>query len=176
MRELGADEFARNGKDQAGLNQVGWFQRWIVEKIGKRQAGDGVRKRRDRDLHTVASEIYPFQEVRDLVSADAEGDFKDLRIRHFLTHACIEARTALLDVAEVKAGYLRGSLPVVVSLEVGVGGPVEIVVVPGNGRNIVESDGLRKRRAEVWIGGAAVANEPAGVDVEMHQIGEARDP
>jgi hypothetical protein len=36
MGEVGADEFARNGKDQAGLNQGGWLQRWIVEKIRKR--------------------------------------------------------------------------------------------------------------------------------------------
>src|SRR5580658_3492174 len=44
MRELGAEELARHGKNQAGLNQVGWFQRWIVEKIRERQARDGIRE------------------------------------------------------------------------------------------------------------------------------------
>ena len=71
LRHAGVDEFSRHGKDQAGLNQVGWLQRRVVEKIGKRQTGYGVGKRRHRPLHSVAREINPLQEVSDLVSADA---------------------------------------------------------------------------------------------------------
>ena len=86
MGEVRADEFARNGKDEAGLNKVGWLQRWIVEKIRKRQAGYGVGKRRHRLLHSIARKINPFEEVSDLVATDTKCDLKDFGICHFLTH------------------------------------------------------------------------------------------
>ena len=35
MRQAGVDEFARNWKDQAGLNEGRGLQWWVVEKIGK---------------------------------------------------------------------------------------------------------------------------------------------
>jgi hypothetical protein len=38
LGEFGIDEFARDGKDQARLNQAGRLQRWVCEKIWKRQA------------------------------------------------------------------------------------------------------------------------------------------
>src|SRR5580693_3785085 len=102
MGEVGADEFTRDGKDQAGLNQIGRLQRWVVEKIRKRQAGYRVAKRRDRHLHSIARKINPFEEVSDLVSTDAKGDLKHLRIRHFLAHGRVKARAALLNHSKVK--------------------------------------------------------------------------
>ena len=59
MGEFRADKFARDRKDKAGLNQAGRLQRWIVEKIRKRQAGYGIRKRRHRLLHSIARKINP---------------------------------------------------------------------------------------------------------------------
>ena len=121
MGEVGADEFARNGEDQAGLNQAGGLQRWVVEKIGKRQAGYGVGKWRHRLLHSVTRKINPFQKVSDLVSTDAKGDLKHFRIRHFLTHGCVKTRSALLDVSKVKGRYIRDRLNMVVTEKIGVG-------------------------------------------------------
>ena len=90
MGEVGADEFAWDGEDQAGLNQVRRLQRWVVEKIGKRQAGYGIGKRGHRLLHSISRKIHPFKKVSDLVSTDAKGDLKDFWIRYFLTHGTVE--------------------------------------------------------------------------------------
>src|SRR5580693_6085599 len=121
MRQIRADEFARNGKDQAGLNQTAWLQRWVGEKIGKRQAGYGVRKRRHRPLHSIARKINPFQKVSDLVSTDAKGDLKHFWIRHFLTHGGVKTRAALFDISEVKGRHIRDRLDMVVTGKVRVG-------------------------------------------------------
>jgi len=88
--EVGADEFTRDGKDEAGLNQVGWLERWAVEEVGEGQAGYGVLQRRDGLLHSITGEVDPFEKVSDLVSANAKGDLKHFRIGHFLTHGCVE--------------------------------------------------------------------------------------
>src|SRR5271155_4122347 len=89
MGEVGADEFAWDGEDQAGLNQVGRLQRWVVEKIRKRQAGYGIGEWGHRLLHSIARKIDPCQKVSDLVSTDAKGDLKDFWIRYFLTHGSV---------------------------------------------------------------------------------------
>ena len=86
MGEFRTDKFARDRKYQAGLNQAGRLQRWIVEKIRKRQAGCGVGKRRHGLLHSIARKINPFEEVSDLVATDAKRDLKDFGICRFLTH------------------------------------------------------------------------------------------
>src|SRR5208282_2092760 len=106
------------------------------------QTGYGVRKWRHRGLHSVACKINPFQKVSDLVSTDAQCDLKHFWIRHFLTHGRVETRAALLDVSEVKARNIRDRLNMVVTGKVGVGSAVEIVVVSGNSRNILESQCL----------------------------------
>ena len=126
-------------------------------------------------LHSITRKINPFQKVRDLVSTDAKGDLKHLRIRYFLTHGRVKTRAALLNVSKVEARCIRDRLNMVVTGKIGVGSPVEIGIGSGNGRDILKSDRLRKGGAEVWIGCTAVADEPAGVDVEMHQVREALD-
>src|ERR1700733_14991409 len=164
MGEVGADEFPRDGKDKGGWDEVGRFQRWVVEEIRERQAGDGIHKRRHRLLYSIAREINPFEEVSDLVSTDAEGDLKHLRIRDFLTHGCVKTRAALLNHSKVKSRCIGDGLKMV-------GRAVEIGIVFGDGGNSIESDRLGKSRTEVRIGCATVANEPTGVDVEMHEVG-----
>ena len=128
-----------------------------------------------RLLYSVTRKINPFQKVCDLVSTDAKGNLKHFRVRHFPTHDRVKTRSALLDVPEVKARDVRDRLNMLVTGKVGVGSAVEIVIVSGNGRDIIKSDRLREARAEVWIGCTAVADIPASVDVEMHQVGEALD-
>ena len=80
----------------------------------------------------------------------------------------------MLNVAEVKSRYIRDRLNMVVTKKVGVCRAVEVGVVSGNGGNSIESDRLGKAGTEVRIGCATVANEPAGVDVQMHQVCEAQ--
>jgi hypothetical protein len=115
-RDMGkaGTEFDRNGEDQAGLNLL---IQW-AEKVGKCQAGDGVRKWRDGSLHSVARKIDPFQKVSDLVPTNAKGDLQHFRIRHFLTHGCVKAGAALLNVSEVKGSYIGDRLNVIVALKV----------------------------------------------------------
>src|ERR1700722_10284473 len=174
--EVGADEFARDWEDQAGLNEGGGLQRWVVEKIGKRQARYGVRKRCYRLLHSIAREVNPFQEVGDLVSTNTKGDLKHLRIRHFLTHGCVKLRATLLNHSKVKSCHIRDRLSMEVAKKIVADGrAVEVGVGSGNSGNPIESDRLRKGGAEVRIGCAAVANEPTRVDIEIHEIGEPFD-
>ena len=176
MGEVGADEFARDWEDQAGLNEGGGLQRWVIEEIRKRQAGYGVGKWRHRLLHSIAREVTPFQEVSDLVSTDAKSDLQHLRIRHLLTHGRVKTRATLLNHSEVKSRHIRDRLSMEVAEKVVADGrAVEVGIVSGNGCDSIESDRLRKGGAEVRIGCAAITNEPTRVDIEIHEIGEAFD-
>ena len=113
MGEVGAEEFARDGKDGAGLDEVGRFQRRVVEEIRKRQAGYGIHKRRYRLLHSIAGEINPFEEVSDLVTTDAKSDLKHFWIRDFLTHGCVKTRAPLLNHSKVKSRCIGDGLKMV---------------------------------------------------------------
>jgi hypothetical protein len=55
------------------------------------------------------------------------------------------------------------------------GAPLKSALVLGIAVNPTESDRLRKGGAEIRIGNAALANEPTGVNIEIHEIGEAFD-
>jgi len=78
----------------------------------------------------------------------------------------------LLDLSEVKTRNIGDRLNMIVTGKVGVGSAIEIVVVSGNGINILESERLRKGGAEVRIGRSALTNVPAGVDVELEEVRE----
>src|SRR5208283_68728 len=156
-------------------NQAGLSRRIVrVEKIGKFQAGEMIAKWRHRGLHSIACKIHPFQKVGDLVPTNAESDLKYLRIRDFLTQGCVETGATLLDLSKVKGRHVRDGLNVIVSRKVRVGLAFVIGVTSGNGGNSIESDCLWKGGAEVWTGCAAIADEPAGVDVKLREVGEAR--
>jgi hypothetical protein len=131
--------------------------------------------RRHRGLHSVAGKIHPFQKMRDLVSANAQGDLQHLGIRHFLTHSRVKTGATLLNGSEMKSRDVRDGLDLRVAgnVEIGVGRAV-IGIGPGDGRNPVERDRLGKAGAEIRIGGAAIADEPARVDVELREIGDAK--
>src|SRR5580658_357629 len=169
MGEVGP-EFDRDGENQAGLNQL--VERF--EKIRKCQARYGVREWSNRGLHSVAGKINPLQKVSNLVSANAESDLKHFRIGHLLTHGCVKARSALLNLSEVKGRHIRDRLNVIVALKIVVVFAFVIGIGSGNGGYSVERQRLRKGGTEVRIGGAAVANVPTGVDVKLHEVGEAQ--
>src|ERR1700677_1178380 len=119
--------------------------------------------------------MYPLPAVRHLVSTNAKGDLKHLWIRHFLAHGCVETGAACLDHSKVKGGCIGNRLDMVVAAgyrKVAVGRTVEIVIVSGNRGNPTQRDCLRKGRAQIRVGRAAIANEPAGIDIEVHEISE----
>ena len=163
MRKTGTNELARDGEDQARLDEC---TQGAGEKIRKRQPG--VRDGCDRGLDAITCEIDPFQEVADFVSADAEDDLKELRAGGFLAQRRIEAGAALLDVSEVEGCNVGDHL------DVG-SGAIEIRIGDRDSGAVCDSNGLRKRGAKVRVGFAAIAGEPAGVDVEVLEAGEAAD-
>src|ERR1700733_15608493 len=75
----------------------------------------------------------------------------------------------------MESRYVRDRLDVVVTQKVGVGSAVEILVRSRDGCNVIEFERLGESGAKVWIGCTPVAHEPARVDVEVHQVGEAPD-
>lgn len=73
-RQFRADEFARSGKDEVGL------QRWVRRGIEVRE-GKPIRRidqRSDWRLHAIAREIHLLQEVRYFVPANAEQDSQNI--------------------------------------------------------------------------------------------------
>ena len=89
MGKVGVDEFARNGKDQAGLNEVGRLQWGLLKKSGNDRPDMVSVNGATGCLHSISRKIDPFQKVSDLVSTNTKGDLKHLRIRNFLTHGCV---------------------------------------------------------------------------------------
>src|SRR5271169_534440 len=165
-RQIRADEFARNREDQAGLNPARRLQRWVIEKIRKRQPAVGHRCY--RRLHAIARKIDPFEKVGDLVPANSQGDLQHFETADFLAHRLIQARSALFDISEVERSSVGDDL------KVG-GTPIQICIADGDRAAVGDGDRLRKCGAKVRVCRAAVTNVPAGVDVEMHQVGEAAD-
>jgi len=84
-------------------------------------------------------------------------------MRHSLTHRCVETRSTLLDISEMKSRYIGDRLNVIVAGKVGIGFAVVIGISSGNGGYSVESDRLRKDGAEVRIGCAACASLAASI-------------
>jgi len=165
MRQVGAEELAGNREDKAGLNQRRRGKRRVCEEIWKGQSR--VSDWSNRGLNAVAGKIYPFQKMRDFVSANAEGDLENLWMFSLLAHRRIKARAALLYISKVKCCSIRNYLDMVGVVEVGIG--------DGNGGSVGDLDRLRKGSAEVGISSASVPDEPTGIDVEMHEIREAAD-
>ena len=161
-RKIRTDEFCWHGEDQAGLNQrIEWS-----EKVRKREAELSVGKWCDRRLYSIARKINPFQEMGDLVSANAEGDLKHFCMARLLTHSRIETRTALFDLSKMKSRNVRDGLDVACILKIAIG--------YWNGRDIVECNGLRISRAKVGIGRAAIPDKPARIDIELREVGKPR--
>ena len=163
--KVGANEFTGDGEDQAGLDQRGWLERGIGKEIGEGEAG--VRHGSNGRLNAIARKIDPFEEVSDLIAADAEGDFQNLRVFHFLAHDRVQAGAALLDVSKVKRSRVSDHLNVV--------RVVEICIRDGNGGAVADLDCLGIGCAEIGVGGAPITNEPTRIDIEVHEIGEAAD-
>ena len=163
VRKPGTNELARDREDQAGLDEC---TQGAGEKIRKRQPF--VRDGCDRGLDSIAGEIDPFQEVGNFVSANAEDDLEHLHARRLLAHRRVEAGAALFYVSEVE-GCCVGD-----HLDVG-GRAIQIRIGNGDSGAVCDGNGLWKRGAKVRVGFAAIADEPAGVNVEALEAGEAAD-
>jgi len=108
------------------------------------------------------------------VSADADHNAQHFDVVRLLRHRRIEAAAALFDRAEMKRRDIGDRLNVIVAFKIRIGCADVIGIGSGNRGNSVESDRLRKGSAEIGICLAAVANEPTGVDVQIHQVRDAQ--
>jgi hypothetical protein len=77
-----------------------------------------------------------------------------------LAECRIETRTTLFDISEVERCCVGDYLNVVCIPKIGIG--------PGDGGAVGDVNGLRKRGAKIRTRRAAIADEPTGVDVEVH--------
>jgi hypothetical protein len=102
--------------------------------------------------------------VSNLVSPNTQRDFQHFQTADFLAECRIETRATLFDISEVERCGIGDDLNVVGIPKIGVG--------PGDGGAVGDVNGLRKRGAKIRIRRAAIADEPAGVDVEVHEVGE----
>src|SRR5277367_4939772 len=168
LRQRRADEFARHREDEIRLQK--WV-RWIVE-VGERKAV--VRHRsllvvevKRRPLHSVAGKVHPFKEMSHFIATDAEDDPQNFKTGRLLAQSGVKAGASLLDRSKVKRCGIRNGLDVIFAFEIG--------VRPWNRRTIGDSEGLGKCRANIRIGGAAIAYVPTRVHVEMHEVCEASD-
>ena len=93
-------------------------------------------------------------------------------MRYFPAQRGVETGTALLDVSKVKSGRVRDRLDMIVAGKIGIGSIVEIIIVSGNRGNVIQCQRLWKGSAKIRVGRTAVAYVPAGVYVEVHQVGE----
>jgi len=103
--------------------------------------------------------------VSDLVSPNTQRDFQHFQTTDFLAKCRIETRATLFDISEVERCSVGDDLNVVGIPEIGIG--------PRDGGAVGDSNGLRKRGPKVRVCRAAIADEPAGVHVEVHEVGEA---
>ena len=101
----------------------------------------------------------------DFVSPNAQCDLQHFARTNLLRHGGVEAGTSLFDVSKVKSRGVGNDL-------IMIGGAVQIGVVSRNGRPVGDGDGLGICGAEVRVGLAPIADEPAGVNVKMHEVGE----
>jgi len=90
---------------------------------------------------------------------------ENFRVADLLAEGSVEARAALFDLAKMKCSYVCNGLDVV--------GIIKICIGDWNGGHVVELDRLWIGGAGVGIGPAAIADVPAGVDVEMVEVGES---
>src|SRR5579863_3784198 len=121
----------------------------------------------------------PGLEMRCLGGPDAEQNPQDFDFGHSLSQRRIEAAATLLNSAEVKARGESDRLEMVRDVKGGnIGGAVQVIVGSGNCCTIDDVLGLTKYKVGIEIGVvvvAAIAGPEAGVDVEVHQIGEPSD-
>src|SRR5271155_2422173 len=105
--------------------------------------------------------------MRDLIPADSLGDFQYFLTAGFSAERLVQARATLFDISEVERGGIGDDLDVV--------GVAEISIGDRDGRAIGYGDGLGEGGAEVRVRRAAVTDEPAGIHIQVHEVGETTD-
>src|ERR1700728_2784561 len=104
--------------------------------------------------------------MSDLISSNTQGDFQHFQTTDLLAKCRIETRAPLFDISEVERCSVSNDLNVTGVPEIGIG--------PGDGGAVSNGNGLRKCGAKVRVCPASIADEPAGVDVEVHEVSEAQ--
>ena len=161
-----AQEVARFGQDQVGLVELSA----LGVEVREGDSGLGVGDAGERLGDGVSCLVVPEREVVGFDAADGDDDAQHLETCRLERHDAVEARAALLDVGEVKAGGVGDRLhaPLVAVLWAGPGAGRfgrRVLVVQGDSGLVLDRDGLREGRSEVGVLGAAVADVPARVDV-----------
>ena len=164
-RESFVQENGRLRHDQVGLEILG------MEARRAHQIEDNFHARHRigvRGIGAITSLVAPGLEMHDFRSADAEQDSQHLGVSDSLSQGWVQARTALLDRAEVKARRVGDSLQMAGATEISVGAGYGGVLSDGQRGNR-----LRKTVAEVWIlRTAAVTRPPTGVHRELREVRE----
>src|SRR5579863_602924 len=118
----------------------------------------------------------PGLEVRSFHGADAEQNAQNIYVGNALRQRRIKTAATLLDEGEVESRGECDGLDAVGNVEGrNVGGTFQVIVCSGNSGAVHDGLGLREGKfGKIGvIGGAAVAGPEAGVDGEIHQVGEA---
>src|SRR6185312_16828516 len=129
----------------------------------------------------VAGFVLPGLEVHGLAGADTEEDAENFAVVDLAGEGWVKAGAATLDEGKVESGGEGDGLEVVgdagcvVAAEKAASG---VGVGPWDGgvpADVQAGDGLKERCAgvDVGVGDAAVAGPEAGVDGELHDVGEA---
>src|SRR5215475_2025392 len=162
-RELAIQEDRRLRHDQVSL-EVLTAKWWFVE-VRKAQPGSRVG-----DRWCVAGLVLPHLEVHRLGRSDADQDAKNLDTGDPLSEGWIQAGAALLDRREVESSGVGDELQVGCRCQVLVSSWYR-GVLPGRDRWYRLREGVVERW--IWVLGAApVPGPPAGVERELHEIGQ----
>jgi hypothetical protein len=110
----------------------------------------------------IACLVLPGLKVHDLGSADTKEDSKNFETRCFLSQRRVEARATLFNITKVKSGRESDRFNMITRVT----WVAQLVVVSRNccmQPNAQTGDCVREGRAEIRVGGAAVAGPPTGV-------------
>src|SRR5438045_1657030 len=108
----------------------------------------------------------PNREMIDLGATYTEQDLKHSKIGSTQPERRIKARAPLFDGREVERSSIGDRLNLIGTRR---------QIGRGNCRSVRDVDKLRKDKVKVWIMSAAVAEIPARVHVEVHEIRQPPD-
>src|ERR1700751_5359242 len=166
------------GHDQVGLQ--GWWLAGSEVRKGNRRAGSTWSLVNVSQGKRIACLVLPGLKVHGLARTDAQKDPQNFQISYLLRKSWIEAGAALLNKCKVEprgegdclqmgrdAGGKVGADGAAGSVSVGSwDGCMLPYIETGNGLNELRAG------VKIGVGGAPVPGPKAGVDGELHEVGE----
>ena len=114
------------------------------------------------DWWSIAGFVIPDFEVRDLAPFDIGYDAQGQKAAAFQAQGIIEARSTLLDHSKMKCRRVCDRLDLI--------GRVRGLIFYRNCRPVDDIDRLREGITEIGIAGAAIANKPTRIHVQMCKV------